>query len=153
MVFSGEERLTKSLTCLCYTISLTNYCLGILEYRSQGQASSKIIKTRYVNLILSLDFTCRNQLQQTLHVCRFWQVCISCNLLSLGIIYCQKSKLLVFAIDNHFPVSIVLVLKIPFTSLLLWQFWILINSYDPTIVLGCCSPPSQIIRIVFVRKL
>ena len=36
-------------------------------------------------MILSLDFTCRNQLQQTLHVCRFWQVCVSCNLLSLVI--------------------------------------------------------------------
>ena len=40
-------------------------------------------KTRYANLILSLDFTCRNQLQQTLHVCHFQQVCASCNLLSL----------------------------------------------------------------------
>ena len=44
---------------------------------------SKIIKTRYANLILSLDFTCRNQLQQTLHVCWFRQVCVSSNLLSL----------------------------------------------------------------------
>ena len=44
---------------------------------------SKTMKTRYANLILSLDFTCRNQLQQTLRVCRFWQVCISSNLLPL----------------------------------------------------------------------
>ena len=41
------------------------------------------MKTRYANLILSLDFTCRNQLQQTLHVCRLWQVCVSSNLLCL----------------------------------------------------------------------
>ena len=50
------------------------------------QGSSKIIKTRYanlINLILSLDFTCLNQLQQTLHVCQFQQVCVSSNLLSL----------------------------------------------------------------------
>ena len=40
-------------------------------------SGAKIKKTRYANLILSLDFTCRIQLQQTLHVCRFWQVCIS----------------------------------------------------------------------------
>ena len=44
------------------------------------------MKTKYANLILSLDSTCRNQLQQTLHVCRFWQVCVSSNLLSLGLI-------------------------------------------------------------------
>ena len=44
---------------------------------------SKVMKTRYANLILSLDFTCGNQLQQTLHVCWFRQVCVSCNLLSL----------------------------------------------------------------------
>ena len=37
----------------------------------------KIIKTRYTNLILSLDFTCRNQLQQTFHVCWFQHVCVS----------------------------------------------------------------------------
>ena len=37
-------------------------------------------------MILSLDFTYRNQLQQTLHVSRFWQVCVSCDLLSLYII-------------------------------------------------------------------
>ena len=37
-------------------------------------------------------------------------------------------------IDTHFPVSISLVLKIPFTYyLLLHQFGILINSYDPTV--------------------
>ena len=46
---------------------------------------SKIMKTGYTNLILSLNFTCRNQLQQTLHVCRFRQVCACSNLLSLVI--------------------------------------------------------------------
>ena len=37
----------------------------------------KIIKTRYANSFLCVDFTCRNQLQQTVYVCRFWYVCIS----------------------------------------------------------------------------
>ena len=40
-------------------------------------------------------------------------------------------------IDSHLPVSVILVLKIPFTSLLLHQFWILMNSY----VAGL-QPPS-----------
>ena len=34
-------------------------------------------------MILSLDFTCRNQLQQNLHVCQFQQACLSSNLLSM----------------------------------------------------------------------
>ena len=52
----------------------------------------KIIK-RYANLILSWDFICRNQLQQTLHVCRFQQVCVSSNLLSLSRIVLLFNKL------------------------------------------------------------
>ena len=35
-------------------------------------------------------------------------------------------------IDIHLSIPTILVLKIPFKSLLLHQFWILINSYDPT---------------------
>ena len=47
--------------------------------------------TRYANLFLSVDFTCRNQLQQCLSVCQFRHVCISCfyhlyNLYWIGIL-------------------------------------------------------------------
>ena len=35
-------------------------------------------------------------------------------------------------IDIHLSIPTILVLKIPFKSLLLHQFWILINSYDAT---------------------
>ena len=47
--------------------------------------------TRYANLFLSVDFTCRNQLQQSLSVCQFRHVCISCfyhlyNLYWIGIL-------------------------------------------------------------------
>ena len=38
---------------------------------------AKIIKTRYANLFLSVDFTCRNQLQQTVYVCPFQHVFLS----------------------------------------------------------------------------
>ena len=43
-------------------------------------------------------------------------------------------------IDSHLPLSIILVLKIPFTSRLLHQFWILINSYDANV--AGLQPPS-----------
>ena len=43
-------------------------------------------------------------------------------------------------IDSHLPLSIILVLKIPFTSQLLHQFWILINSYDANV--AGLQPPS-----------
>ena len=56
-----------------------------LHYQTCAESGvgPKMIKTRYANLILSLDFTCRNQLQQTLPDCRFQQVCVSSNLLCL----------------------------------------------------------------------
>ena len=62
-----------------FVIELTPKKLTFPKYLWQ----SKIIKKRYANFILSLDFTCRNQLQQTLHVCQFRQVCVSCKLLYL----------------------------------------------------------------------
>ena len=43
-------------------------------------------------------------------------------------------------IDSHLPPSIILILKITYTSLLLHQFLILINSYDPNV--SGLQPPS-----------
>ena len=56
----------KKQMCIIGTLKLSCCLPPTLPTNS---SSPKIMKTRYTNLILSLDFTCRNQLQQTLHVC------------------------------------------------------------------------------------
>ena len=70
-------------------VSMDCYVLQSVQNEGMTQPTgpwvflSKIIKTRYANLILSLDLTCRDKLQQTLHVCKFRQVCVSSSLLFL----------------------------------------------------------------------
>ena len=61
--------------------------LDFLQYQINYGFSFSIIiednKNKIRKLDSEFDFTCRNQLQQTLHVCQFQQVCVSSNSLSL----------------------------------------------------------------------